>query len=77
MNAEQTSSIHPTRTAPHCVDCAHCVKTSGIACNHPSQPVHLAWGFPTAPCNELRAVDGACGPEGRLFQPAGAEFSAA
>lgn len=44
---------HPTRTAPHCIQCAHFV-ASGELCNHPAMPVDPVTGAPALAANAAR-----------------------
>lgn len=71
-----TPELHPSLSAPLCVNCAHCRPhddESGRSydCARPEALRRsVVSGKPTYPyCIHQRAVTGACRPEGKHFQP--------
>lgn len=76
MATETTDAIHPSRSMPHCTDCAH---RQGGNCNHPSLPVYLIDGTAAIGLRDARRStrkgqplpegELICGVDARLFTP--------
>lgn len=70
---QQTTPIHPTRSAPLCVDCRWLQRTIGGAvqggglCNHPSTPVNPLYGIAMLPVLVARQSESICSG-GRRFE---------
>lgn len=70
--------VHPSRTAPLCLNCQHHVLVGGIkpACNHPAQPIYLDDGEPWVNPHRARTEQQVCADRGLFFcSPSGLGFT--
>ena len=52
---------------PNCVDCRY-VRLADLTCGHTANRSVVTGAVTYPMCDHVRASDGRCGPEGRLFE---------